>query len=282
MADQGICFILYKPAVPGNIGAAARAMKTMGFSELRLIDPADHLADEAKMMAHGSYDILENCKVYPTYEAAVSGIDFIVCTTAKKKSAKVDYIPSGQLKGFLAEKTAVARRIGIVFGSEESGLPNAIIQHADAGVTIPMATTHPSLNLAQSVMVIAYELSALLQDETSYRQTTRMHGKTRQQQQTIAPYPEQEVLPLRQQPTGNKSNQDQEDMTGQQQPETWRELRNRTEEILNLAGIRTGTPLYHRILERMSFLKASDARLAHSVTSKIMEMVTRAGKKPTE
>ena len=57
-----ICFILYKPAVPANIGAAARALKTMGFRELRLIDPANHLSAEARMLAHGSNDILESAR----------------------------------------------------------------------------------------------------------------------------------------------------------------------------------------------------------------------------
>lgn len=269
MADPDICFILYKPAAPGNIGAAARAMKTMGFSELRLVDPADHLADEAKMMAHGAHDILENSKVYPTYEGAVDDIGFIVCTTAKRKSAKVDYIPSGQLRGFLAEKIPVAHRIGIVFGTEESGLPNVIIQHADAGVTIPMATTHPSLNLAQSVMVIAYELSGLLRDDASGISADGLPAGTLLRRKTGE---------MQRQKETSGHHRKQEDRTGQQQPQTWRELRERTAEILNQSGIRTGTPLYHRILERMSFMKASDARLAHSVSSKIMELIRQKGK----
>lgn len=243
MVDQHFCFILYKPAVPGNIGAAARAMKTMGFTELRLVNPANHLADEARMMAHGSHDILENSKVYPTYEAAVADIDFIVCTTAKKKSARVDYLPSDQLEVFLAEKIPVTRRIGIVFGTEESGLPNSILQHANAGITIPMATTYPSLNLSQAVMVIAYELSGLLRTNSD-----REPGLLR---------PEEEA----------------------QQPETWHQLQERASVILKRSGIKKGTPLYHRIMERMSFLKASDARLAHSVTSKVLKLLEQSSGK---
>ncbi len=283
MADHSFCFILYKPAVPGNIGAAARAMKTMGFTELRLVDPANHLADEARMMAHGSLDILENSKVYPTYEAAVADIDFIVCTTAKKKSAKVDYIPSGRLQAFLAEKIPVTRRIGIVFGTEESGLPNSILLHANSGVTIPMATSHPSLNLAQSVMVIAYELSGLLR-------STSM-GNAGMQGTGIEPtHGEHSHFPgIPQYSGGEKSSADRERSTfetehapleGERQlPETWQQLQERTSVILNKSGIRTGTPLYHRIIERMSFLKASDARLAHSVTSKVIKLLGQSAGK---
>ena len=87
-----LIFILYKPGVPGNIGAAARAIKTMGFSKLRLIDPpANHLSDEALMMAHGSHDILEKAEVFPSFNLAAHDIDFLVGTTAKKKSAHEDY-----------------------------------------------------------------------------------------------------------------------------------------------------------------------------------------------
>ncbi|MDF1572493.1 MAG: TrmH family RNA methyltransferase [Bacteroidales bacterium] len=270
MADPDFCFILYRPAVPGNIGAAARAIKTMGFSELRLVDPADHLSAKAKMMAHGSHDILENSKVYTTYEAAVDDIDFIVCTTAKKKGAKVDYVPSGQLNRFIAEKIPVARRIGIVFGTEESGLPNSILLTADAGVTIPMATTHPSLNLAQSVMVIAYELSGLLHNEASKRPPNQVPGGAQQLPDT-AGAPQQQA--------NSETSRKQESATVLQQPETWRQLRERTETILQQAGIRPGTPLYHRILERMSFMKASDARLAHSVTSRVMDLIDQVSRK---
>ncbi len=271
MADHSFCFILYKPAVPGNIGAAARAMKTMGFTELRLVDPADHLADEARMMAHGSHDILENSKVYPTYEAAVADVDFIVCTTAKKKSAKVDYIPSGRLQAFIAEKIPVTRRIGIVFGTEESGLPNSILQHANTGVTIPMATTYPSLNLSQSVMVIAYELSGLLR--TSADIEPGFQHPEREQQQPGGGL--QQPAGDCQQAEGGQQVTDAE----AQQPETWYQLQERISVILNKSGIKGGSPLYHRIMERLSFLKASDARLAHSVTSKVMKLLERSSGK---
>lgn len=258
MRGPEIVFILYRPAVPGNIGAAARAIKTMGFERMRLVEPADHLSDEARMLAHGSHDVLEQSKVYSSFPDAVADIDFIVCTTAKKKSAKVDYISSQDLGHFLSEKIPVARRIGIVFGTEESGLPNSILLLANVGVTIPMATTHPSLNLAQSVMVIAYELSALLRSiENGREDGSGGSGKS-----------------------GFGSDGSGLGPRGtEQQPEAWQQLQDRTSGILQQSGIRPGTPLYHRIMERLSFLKASDARLAHSVTSKVKELIDRLSQK---
>lgn len=156
-----IHFILYKPAVPGNVGAAARAIKTMGFQHLRLIDPCNHLGQEARMMAHGSNNILEEASVFGHFEAAVNDLDMIVCTTAKKRTTKFDYYSTREFGEYLLNKEAHLDKVGILFGTEESGLPNKLIQQSDLAITIPMAASYPSLNLSQSVMVIAYELSQL-------------------------------------------------------------------------------------------------------------------------
>jgi TrmH family RNA methyltransferase len=246
-----ICFILYKPAVPGNIGASARAMKTMGFSELRLIQPADHLCDEARMMAHGSHDILENAKVFATFEAATDDLDFLAATTAKSRSAKVDYITAPGLPAFIREKMSVTRRIGILFGTEESGLPNELLLQANVGISIPMSASYPSLNLSQAVMVVAYELSGLNADWPA-------SGRTAPQEKKKDGWKE-----------GNEGSRKEQLEKG---AGSWKELQERTSFILEQSGILPGTPLYHRIIERMSFLPASDTRLAHSVSAGIMEL----------
>jgi tRNA/rRNA methyltransferase len=156
-----IHFILYKPGVPGNVGAAARAIKTMGFLNLRLIDPCDYLGDEARMLAHGSHDILESAVVFDTFESAIADLDLLVCTTAKERTAKFDYYSSREFGEYLANKEEHLQKVGILFGTEESGLPNQLILLSDLAMSIPMAAEYPSLNLAQSVMVTAYELSFL-------------------------------------------------------------------------------------------------------------------------
>ncbi len=159
--DQKIIFILYKPAVPGNIGASARAMKTMGFTQLRLIDPANHLADEALMMAHGSRDILESAQVFDSFEEAVEDLDFIIASTAKNRSAKEDYLSTRELGDFIANKENSLGKTAVLFGTEESGLPNRLIIQSHIAVNIPMIDSYPSLNLSQAVMIMAYELSQL-------------------------------------------------------------------------------------------------------------------------
>jgi len=156
-----ICFILYKPAVPGNVGAAARAMNTMGFSQLRLIDPCEHLGKEARILAHGSTHILENAIVYDSYEEAIKDLDLVICTTAKERTAKHDYHSSREIRQLIEDKAENLDKVGILFGTEESGLPNRLILRSDLAMSIPMNTSYPSLNLGQSVMVVAYELSPL-------------------------------------------------------------------------------------------------------------------------
>lgn len=156
-----ISFILVEPAVPENVGAAARAIKTMGFSQLVLVNPCDFLSGPARWLAHGSGEILEQAKVFPTFEEAISGFDFIIGTSAKKRSVKYDYYPLPELPELLSSKGNSVEHIAVVFGREESGLKNDELKLCDLVTTIPMKTTFPSLNLAQAVMLYAWELSKM-------------------------------------------------------------------------------------------------------------------------
>ncbi len=248
-----IVFILYKPAVPGNIGAAARAMKTMGFSELRLVDPCNHLVDEALMMAHGSRDVLENARVYSDAESALSDLDFVVGTTAKNRNARVDYLTARELPGLLDKKKETLHATGLLFGTEESGLPNTLLASCQAAVSIPMAAAYPSLNLGQAVMVMAYELG----------------------------YPERTPGKLSGSAAKNQSDRDPSipDTSSRQASGPgpaasgtyWKTLDRRSREILGKAGIPAGTPLHNRIMERVSLLDQNDGNLLHSVTERILK-----------
>jgi len=154
-------FILSHPAVAENIGAAARALKTMGFGSLRLVSPAGHLSVHARKLAHGSIDILERARVYDTTAEALADLDFIVGTTAKKRNIRQEYIPIRELSAFIQNKSGTVTTVGILFGGEESGLSNDEIQRCDILSYIPLATPYPSLNLAQAIMLFAWELSGV-------------------------------------------------------------------------------------------------------------------------
>lgn len=156
-----IDFIMVEPAVPENVGAAARAIKTMGFTQLVLINPCNHLSDPARWLAHASNEILESAKLFNRLSEAVSQYDLLIGTTAKQRSVKHDYLPLPQLPELIAEKRNTIQRIAIIFGREESGLTNEELKLCDLVTTVPLKTSYPSLNLAQSVMLYAYELSRL-------------------------------------------------------------------------------------------------------------------------
>jgi tRNA/rRNA methyltransferase len=160
-----IHFILVEPAVPENIGAAARAIKTMGFSSLRLVNTKAHLDEKASWLAHASNEILENAQVYISLKQATQDIDWIIGTSAKKRRVNEDYYPSHKINELIKAKASSIKNLAIVFGREESGLTNEELKICDIVTSVPMKTIYPSLNLAQSVMVYAYTLSMLEYDE---------------------------------------------------------------------------------------------------------------------
>jgi tRNA/rRNA methyltransferase len=158
---MNILFILVEPAVPENVGSAARAIHTMGFGSMRLINPCEFLSGPARWLAHGSNEILEKAIVYSSLEKALMDVDFAIATTAKDRHVKADYYPPDQLSDIIQKKGSTVDTVAIVFGREESGLSNEEIALCDIVSSVPMKNLYPSLNLAQAVMVFAYELSEI-------------------------------------------------------------------------------------------------------------------------
>jgi tRNA/rRNA methyltransferase len=151
-------------------------MNTMGFEELRLINPCHYLGDEALMFAHGSHQILENAKVFQSFGEAIKDLDWIIGTTAKKRTSKEEYIDGRDLKGILLEKGNTVNRVGLVFGREESGLTNEEIGQCDLASYLMMNNPYPSLNLSQAVMIYAFLLS-----DTTFKPVAQQVGKINQE-----------------------------------------------------------------------------------------------------
>ena len=154
-----IHIILVEPKVPGNIGAVARAMTTMGLSRLVLVNPVEFRDEaETRWMAHGAGEIIEAARVVPTLEEAVNDLALVVGTTNRTRGVWLN--PIQPVEQACTELAAVARNqpAGMLFGREDRGLLNDELQRCNVIARIPAATTYPSLNLAQSVMVCAYEL----------------------------------------------------------------------------------------------------------------------------
>ena len=158
-----LSIVLVAPARAENIGAAARAMKTMGFTDLRIVDSAAHLEPAARWVAHGSGDILDNITTYATLADALHDISFTVATTARSRAKFHYYATPAELVPMLAEKSQWLEKAALVFGREDSGLTNEELELADVLTGAPMAADYPSLNLGQAVMVYCYQLASLIQ-----------------------------------------------------------------------------------------------------------------------
>ncbi|WP_114192660.1 tRNA/rRNA methyltransferase [Edaphovirga cremea] len=156
--------ILVSPARPENVGAAARAMKTMGFDSLRIVNSQAHLQPEAGWVAHGSGEILQQATHFDSLESALSDIDFAIATTARSRARFHYYSTPQQLFEQLQEKQQWVNQVALIFGREDSGLTNDELALADLLTGVPMKADYPSLNLGQAVMVYCYQLSALLHD----------------------------------------------------------------------------------------------------------------------
>ncbi|MEI6455267.1 MAG: tRNA/rRNA methyltransferase [bacterium] len=152
-------FILVEPSVPENIGAAASAIKTMGFSNLRLVNPPGYPQEKMFHVAHASHDILNSIKIFDDLENAIADLDFTIATSAKHRSIRNDYHHAAIIPQILEKKSRSVSKTGIIFGREESGLDNEEIRLCDIVSFIPMKKKYPSLNLSQAVMLYAYLLS---------------------------------------------------------------------------------------------------------------------------
>jgi tRNA/rRNA methyltransferase len=150
-------FVLFKPKSPGNIGSSARALKNMGFRDLRIVAPqAPFDASAAAMAVHGR-DVLASAMVYSDLAAALNDQTLVVGTTARAGLYRGDSRPIREAAQDLAE-AGTANRIAIVFGPEDCGLTNQELKLCQRLLTIPTAPQYPSLNLAQAVMIVSYEL----------------------------------------------------------------------------------------------------------------------------
>ncbi len=155
---DNVSFVLIETRESGNIGASARALKNLGFSRLELISPGKFPSEEAGWFAHGAEDILARTKVYDELTAALDGKSVVIGTTRRpgKKRGLVYPVREAVKK---IRSLSIHNRIALLFGREDRGLTNEETAVCTFMVRIPASPQHPSFNLAQAVLLIAYELS---------------------------------------------------------------------------------------------------------------------------
>ena len=150
------CVVLVEPTLPENVGAVARAMNNMGVKTLRLVNPCDHLSLPALNLAAHSQSILQTASCYERLEDAIADVRFVVGTTARKRERFAEPIDLPRLTG---ELPALDGPLALVFGRESSGLTNQELACCHQYIRIPTFGDSQSLNLAQAVIVVLYELS---------------------------------------------------------------------------------------------------------------------------
>lgn len=142
---------------PGNIGSAARALKTMGLRRLVLVAPQRYPHAEAEAMAAGADDVLAQAQIFATLAEAVADCRLVLgCTARDRRVALEQLLPRAAAQR--ACEAAAGAEVAIVFGRERTGLSNEELQLCHAAVHIPADPTYSSLNLAAAVQVLAYEL----------------------------------------------------------------------------------------------------------------------------
>jgi tRNA/rRNA methyltransferase len=154
----GPVVVLVEPQLGENIGAAARAMANFGLARLRLIRPRQGWPnDKARMMAAGADTILEAAVLYDTLEAAIADCSFVLATTARAHDQAKPVVSPADAAAEIAPRIEAGETVAILFGRERNGLENDEVALADRIVTLPVNPAFASLNLAQAVVVLAYE-----------------------------------------------------------------------------------------------------------------------------
>jgi len=178
-----IVFVMVGTTHTGNLGAAARAMKTMGFTSMRLVDTCSHLSAEALARSSGANDVLRDAQSFNTLKAAIADCRIVIGTSARARQLAVPLKSCRDIAAELAELTASAdalanvqegaadealvQRVAMVFGQERSGLSNESLDLCTRLLRIPCNPDFSSLNLGSAVQVVAYELSQAVQSVPS-------------------------------------------------------------------------------------------------------------------
>lgn len=159
---QHINIILVATTHPGNIGAAARAMKTMGVSKLKLIAPRCFPSAEATARATGADDILAAVEVYDSLAGAVEDCRLVFAASARNRRIAWPVCAPAEAARQVLEHAQQGTEVAIVFGRESSGLNNEELEHCNAMLQIPTNPGFSSLNLAAAVQIICYELCKIV------------------------------------------------------------------------------------------------------------------------
>lgn len=157
ISNKNIKIVLVDPSHPGNIGGAARAIKTMNLSELVLVNPKEYPDPRAVWRAAGAQDVLSNTKVVSSLDEAIADCHFVVGTSARGRRIPWPVVDAKECAHHIYKENSTSK-VAILFGREDSGLNNEELQKCNLHVHVPTNPDYSSLNLAMAVQIISYEL----------------------------------------------------------------------------------------------------------------------------
>lgn len=151
-------FVLVRPQMGENVGAAARAMWNFGLDRMRVVAPRDGWPNPAAVaMASGAGRLLDEAQLFPDLGGALGDCNFVYATTARMREFTTPVLSPEAAMADAAARIAQGQRVAVMFGPERAGLENADVMRANALITVPVNPAFPSLNLAQCVLLTAYE-----------------------------------------------------------------------------------------------------------------------------
>jgi TrmH family RNA methyltransferase len=153
--------VLHRPRNVVNIGGVVRAMKTMGFQHLRLVEPVPFTVAEVTAVAHRSEDILATTRSYDNLAAALADMTYVVGTTEHAHGRHVVQADIRSYAPYILQQTA-SGRVALLFGPEDNGLDTVELDQCHMVVRLPTVAAYPSLNLAQAALLLMYELRMVL------------------------------------------------------------------------------------------------------------------------
>ena len=150
--------ILVQPQLSENIGTAARAMANFGLGDLRLVNPREGWpSDKARSAASGADQVIDGARVYATLAEAIGDLSFVYATTARSREVAKAVVGPHEAAAATRARISAGNAVGILFGRERTGLDNEEVSLADEILTLPVNPAFSSLNIAQAVLVVAYE-----------------------------------------------------------------------------------------------------------------------------
>lgn len=181
---ETVRIVLVEPSHPGNIGASARAMKTMGLTQLYLVSPRCYPHAEASARASGADDVLKKAVVCRDLDEALSGVNLVLGTSARARNLEWPTIPPRQAAS--AIESEPESQVAFIFGRERSGLTNTELERCHYRVHIPSNPQYSSLNLAAAVQLICYELSMVTNNALSEGRNLEPHFPSSREREVYA------------------------------------------------------------------------------------------------